>query len=205
VTQPHRNELHRSHDMGPIPALLFATLAGIVFLEPAAAQQGTALPPTGDKIAPRGQRDVKDISYGDWTKVCFKPGGAKSVCRTSITGIFATGQMAVRLDIIEREGDAARRLQVFSPVGMYLPNPVELSIDQAKPYRIPYMWCLSNACIAGVVTRPTLVDEMKNGRVLKLDFLDSSLLALSTSMPLSQFSAVYSGKPSKTYEQEIDE
>ena len=64
---------------------------------------------------------------------------------------FATGQLAVRLDIIEREGDSAKRLQVFSPVGMYLQNPVKLTIDQGKPYRVPYSWCLTNACIAGTV------------------------------------------------------
>ena len=38
---------------------------------------------------------------------------------------FATGQMAVRLDIIEREGDGTARLQVFAPVGMYLPKPAQ--------------------------------------------------------------------------------
>ncbi|WP_249130315.1 hypothetical protein [Bradyrhizobium sp. AUGA SZCCT0283] len=42
------------------------------------------------------------------------------LCRTSITGKLSTGQMAVRLDIIEREGDGSARLQIFSLVSMYL-------------------------------------------------------------------------------------
>src|SRR5438128_3190798 len=52
-------------------------------------------------------------------KLCFMPGAAKMICRTSITGTFVTGQVAVRVDIVEREGDLTARLQVFSPVGMY--------------------------------------------------------------------------------------
>ena len=72
--------------------------------------------------------------------------------------------MAVRVDIIEREGDATSRLQVFSPVGMYLPKPVILTVDQGQPHRVPYTWCLANTCIAGTVADPKMVQEMGSGR-----------------------------------------
>ena len=155
MTGPHRTGTQSRRDMRSLlfAALLLAAAASVAFDQPAASQQ-SSLAATGTEIAPRGQREVKDITYGDWKKLCFKPGGAKMLCRTSITGTFATGQMAVRLDIIEREGDDARRLQVFSPVGMYLQNPVKLTVDQGKPYRVPYTWCLTNACIAGSRRRP---------------------------------------------------
>jgi len=80
----------------------------------------TATRPAFAEISPRGQRMASDIKYGDWRKLCFKPGGAKAVCRTSITGTFDTGQTAVRLDLIEREGDHTARLQMFVPVGMFV-------------------------------------------------------------------------------------
>ena len=188
-------------------ALLMAAVASVASNQPVASQQNsTAAPkPAGTEIAPRGQREVKDVTYGDWRKLCFKPGGAKMLCRTSITGTFATGQTAVRLDIIEREGDGATRLQVFSPVGMYLQNPVKLAVDQGKPYRVPYTWCLTNACIAGTVADPKLVKEMNTGRTLRLEFVDSNLLSLTTSLPLGQFAAVHKGAPAQTFEQDIDE
>jgi invasion protein IalB len=166
----------------------------------------TAAPkPVGTDVAPRGQREVKDITYGDWRKLCFKPGGAKMLCRTSITGSFATGQMAVRLDIIQREGDDRARLQLFAPVGMYLQKPVKLTIDQGKPHGVPYTWCLTNACIAGNVADPKMVREMESGRTLRLEFVDSNLLSLTTSLPLAQFASVYKGTPAQTFEQDIDE
>ena len=186
-------------------ALLLAALTIIVFDRPAASQQNSAAAPTGAEMAPRGQREVKDVTYGDWKKLCFKPAGAKMLCRTSITGTFPTGQMAVRLDIIEREGDDARRLQVFCPVGMYLPNQVKLAVDGGNPYRVPYTWCLTNACIAGTVVDPMLLDKIATGQMLRLEFMDSNLLSLTTSLPLGQFAIVHKSAPAQTFEQDIDE
>jgi invasion protein IalB len=197
----HRTELRpaRNHAKLCFAALLLATVASTASNQPAASQ------PAGTDIAPRGQREVKDIAYGDWRKLCFKPGGAKMHCRTSITGAFATGQMAIRLDIIEREGDDTSRLQVFSPVGMYLQKPVKLTVDQGQPHLVPYTWCLTNACIAGAVADPKMVKEMTSGQMLRLEFVDSNLLSLTTSLPLGQFTSIHKGAPAQTFEQDIDE
>jgi invasion protein IalB len=187
--------------------LLLAVAASVALSQRAASQQNSAAAPKplGTEVAPRGQREVKDISYGDWRKLCFKPGGAKMLCRTSIAGTFATGQTAVRLDIIEREGDSTARLQLFAPVGMYLQKPVKLTIDQGKPYGVPYTWCLTNTCIAGNAADPKMVREMVSGRTLQLEFVDSSLLTLTTSLPLGLFASVHQGAPAQTFEQDIDE
>src|SRR3954454_5489074 len=188
-------------------ALLMAAVASVASNQPVASQEKSTAAPkqAGTEIAPRGQRDVKDVTYGDWKKLCFKPGAAKMICRTSITGSFATGQMAVRVDIVEREGDAIARLQVFSPVGMILPLPAKLTIDQGKPHSVPYTWCLTNACIAGTVADPKMVKEMASGQTLRLEFVDSSILTLTTSLPLGQFASVHKGAPAQTFEQNIDE
>jgi invasion protein IalB len=184
-----------------------AALVTVASNQPAASQQNsTAAPkPAGTEIAPRGQREAKDIAYGDWKKLCFKPGAARMICRTSITGTFATGQVAVRVDIVEREGDDNARLQVFSPVGMYLPRPVKLTIDQGEPHNVPYTWCLTNACIAGAVADPKMIEEMESGQMLRLEFVDSGLLSLTTSLLLGQFASVHKGAPIQTFEQDIDE
>jgi|SRR6478609_2258198 len=173
-----------------------------------ASSQLAALPPatpTGERMSPRGQRNVTDIVLGDWTKICFRPGGAKALCRTSVTGTFATGQMAIRLDIITRQDHGAERIQIFCPVGMYLPNQVELIIDASRPYRVPYTWCMANICIAGAPAPRSLIKEMTTGRMLQLRFVDSSLLQLTVSIPLPTFSSAYSGPASQTFEQDISE
>ena len=41
--------------------------------------------------------------------------------------------------------------------------------------------------------------------MLRLEFLDSNLLSLTTSLPLGRFAAVHKGAPAQTFEQDIDE
>lgn len=173
--------------------------------DPCVAAQKNALAAKPAEVATRGQREAKDITYGDWQKLCFKAGGAPTLCRTSITGKFPTGQTAVRVDLIEREGDRTARLQLFVPVGMYLQHPAKLTVDQGSPYRVPYNWCLTNACIAADVADPKIIKEMESGKTLALEVVDSNLLSLTTSLPLAQFASVHKGAPAKTLEQYVDE
>ena len=67
------------------------------------------------------------------------------------------------------------------------------------------MWCLTNTCIAADVADPKMLKEMETGQKLRLEVVDSSVLTVSTSLPLNQFAAVRQGTPAQTFEQAIDE
>ncbi|WBL76760.1 invasion associated locus B family protein [Bradyrhizobium xenonodulans] len=181
-----------------VAVLASATNSGIAAPEAAQAEKAA-------EVATRGQREARDITYGDWQKLCFKAGGAPMLCRTSITGKFATGQTAVRVDLIEREDAPTVRLQLFVPVGMYLQQPPKLSVDQGETFRVPYTWCLTNLCVAADVAAPQVIKEMETGKALLLELADSNLLAVTTSIPLAQFASVRKGAPTRTLEQYIDE
>lgn len=172
----------------------------------ASAQSQQAPPPAKDgaEVAPRGQHATRDIKYGDWRKLCFIAGGAKTLCRTTITGTFATGQTAIRVDLIERE-DGSSRLQLFLPVGMYLQAGVKLSVDQKEPHQLPYTWCLTNMCIAADVADPKLLQDMDGGKTLSVDVVNTSILTLTTSVSLERFAAVRKGAAAQTFDQAIDE
>jgi invasion protein IalB len=174
--------------------------------------QQTTPPSTGTEkaiepeMASRGQRNlVRQIKYGDWQKFCFKTPGTSVVCRTTITGTWDTGQTAVRTDLIEREGEDKARLQLFLPVGMYLQAGAKLTVDQGKPYQIPYVSCMTNACIAGDIADPQLISEMEKGEKLVLEVVDSSVQSVSTTLPLSKFASARKGSPVQTYRQDVDE
>ena len=158
-----------------------------------------------DEFAARGQREARNIKYGDWEKLCFKPGGAKMVCRTTISGTFETGQTAVRVYVTEREGDSSARLQLFLPVGLYMPAGAKLSIDKGTAYKIPFTWCLTNTCIAADAAQPALLRELEAGKNLTVEVVDTNLLAVTTLLPLAQFAAARKGAPAQTFEQAIDE
>jgi invasion protein IalB len=192
-------------------ALAVAALS--ILLLPSLVDAQQAAPPGGDanradepEVASRGQRSlVRQIKYGDWQKFCFKTPGTNMICRTTISSTWDTGQTAVRIDLIERDGDDKSRLQLFLPVGMYLQAGVKLSVDQGKPHQIPYVWCVTNSCIAGNVADPELIREMESGEKLTLEVVDSSVQSVTTTLPLSQFASVRKGAPAQTYQQDIDE
>jgi invasion protein IalB len=190
-----------------------AVAAWSILLLPHLADAQQAAPPGGGtetarepEMASRGPRSlVRQIKYGDWQKVCFKTPGTSMVCRTTISGTWDTGQTAVRADLIEREGDGKARLQLFLPVGMYLQAGVTLTVDQGTPHKVPYVWCVTNTCIAGNAADPQLIREMEKGENLVLEVVDSSVLSVSTTLPLNQFAAVRRGAPVQTYQQDIQE
>ena len=126
-------------------------------------------------------------------------------CAEHRSPALVTGQSAVRIDLIEREGDKAARLQLFLPVGLYLQAGVRITIDQGAAHRIPYVWCLTNTCIAADVADAGLLKEMETGREVVLAVVNSSVLTVTTSLPLHQFAAVRQGPPAQTFEQAIDE
>jgi invasion protein IalB len=161
-------------------------------------------PPVAD-VGPRGQRATREIKYGDWSKFCFKAPGAPPVCRTTISGTWETGQTAVRIDLIEREGDGTARLQIFLPVGLYLQAGVKVTVDQGDAYRIPYTWCMTNICIAADLADPKLVRELEAGLKLVLEVVDTNVLTITTSLPLNQFATVRKGAPTQIIEQKIVE
>jgi invasion protein IalB len=193
------------------PLVPAVTVLSITLLNPAVAQQasppGSAAEKAGEpEMASRGQRSlVRQIKYGDWQKFCFKTPGTNMVCRTTISGTWDTGQTAVRADLIEREGDSKARLQLFLPVGMYLQAGIKLTVDQGKPHQIPYVWCMTNTCIAGNAADPQLIREMEKGEKLVLEVVDSSVQSVSTTLPLNQFALVRKGAPAQTFQQDVDE
>lgn len=184
-----------------------AAASGILLLSGlAAAQQASPEGVHEPEMASRGQRGlVRQINYGDWQKFCFKTPGSSMVCRTTISGTWDTGQTAVRVDLIEREGEGTARLQFFVPVGMYLQAGIKLRVDQGKPHQIPYVSCMTNTCIAGSAADPQLVSEMEKGEKLVLEVVDSSVQSVSTTLPLKQFALARKGTATQTYRQDIDE
>jgi invasion protein IalB len=202
--------MNSSHTRQYRTLLVSSFAASLLLLSPSAARAQQATPSASDKasseFAPRGQRSlVRQIKYGDWQKFCFKTTGTNQVCRTTISGNFDTGQSAIRVDLIEREGEEKVRLQIFVPVGVYLKAGVKVIVDQGKPYPIPYVWCLTNSCIAADVADAVLIRDMEQGQKLQLEVVDSSVQSVSTTLPLDQFASVRRGAPARTFAQEIDE
>jgi invasion protein IalB len=162
-------------------------------------------PPLPDpEVAPRGRHAPRDIKYSPWRKLCFKAPGKDVLCRTTITGTWDTGQMAIRLDVIEREGNP--RIQILLPVGLYLQAGVKLHLGaKSRDVRLPYSWCFSNLCVAAAPLDKAAVAALREARTIAVEVLDTNLVALEATIPADQFSSAYTGAPTEIFEQVIDE
>jgi invasion protein IalB len=190
-------------------AALFALL--VCSPQPATAESKAPITPPKEgpplsepEVAPRGRHAPRDITYSQWRKLCFKVPGKKTLCRTSITGVWDTGQMALRIDVIERQGSA--RLQILLPVGLYLQSGVKLKVDTgAREVSVPYNWCFSNLCVAGAPAPRELIKALEKSQTLSVEVVDTNLVTLTATIPLGQFAAAYRGAPAETLEQVIEE
>jgi len=82
---------------------------------------------------------------------------------------------------------------------------VKLAVDQGRTYQVPYIWCMTNTCIAGNPADPQLIRDMENGEKLTLEVVDSSVQSITTEIPLNQLAAVRNGVPARTFRQDVDE
>jgi invasion protein IalB len=156
------------------------------------------------EVMPRGRHAPRDITYSQWQKFCFNVPGKATLCRTSITGTWDTGQMALRLDVIERQG--SNRLQILLPVGLYLQSGVTLKVDaSSQQILIPFTWCFSNLCVAGAPASREMVQALENSKTLSLEVEDTNLVILTAAIPVDQFSVAYTGAPAKTIGLNINE
>ena len=159
------------------------------------------------EIATRGRQPDRPLTYAPWRKVCFKAtqeAGSKMVCRTTINGRWDTGQIALRVDLIEREGDPVARLQIFVTPGSFLQPGIKLTVDQGSPMQIPYVICLTNGCVAGSVANASFIHDLETGQMLALETVNSNVVGVTTSLPLKDFAEVHQGAPAQVFEQRLE-
>jgi invasion protein IalB len=159
------------------------------------------------EIATRGQQQGRPLTYTPWRKVCFKAtqdAGSKMVCRTTINGKWDTGQIANRVDLIEREGDPVARLQMFLPPGSFLQPGIKLTVDKGAPMQIPYVICLTNGCVAGSAANAALIHDLESGQTLTLESVNSNVVGVTNSIPLNEFAKARQGAPMQIFEQKLE-
>jgi invasion protein IalB len=162
---------------------------------------------TEAQIAARGQQPARDLTYSDWSKMCFKGvqgADTKMVCRTTISGKWDTGQVALRVDLAEREEAPVARLQIFVPPGSFLQPGIKLTVDKGGSINVPYTICVANGCVAATVADPAFVSALEAGRVLSLEAVNATVVPVISSLPLDGFAKAHQGPPAQVFEQKLE-
>jgi invasion protein IalB/predicted esterase len=186
---------------------LWAPLVG-KFLEKHSAtvpQPANSAPKEDSLVRPPRVQLPKDIEYSAWRKLCFKGSDGATLCRTTSSGTQKSGEVAVRVDLIERPEGGAARLQLFVPQGGNLAAGVNATIDKGEPTKIQYNWCLTNICIAADHVSPKLIGEMESGQVLKIEQVEFNGSVVAINFPLTQFGVAHNGPPAETFDFNLED
>jgi invasion protein IalB len=162
---------------------------------------------TEQEVAARGQQQARDLTFSDWTKLCFRGvqgADTKMVCRTSISGKWDTGQVALKVDLIEREDTAVTRLQIFVPPGSFLQPGMKLTVDKNSSMNIPYTICVANGCVAASVADASFVRALESGRMLSLEGVNANVVTAITLLSLDGFAKAHQGPPAQIFEQKLE-
>ena len=155
-------------------------------------------------LVPRGARPINEISFSPWRKTCFKVTDGGSICRTSSVGTMSTGQEVIRADLIESGDKGAARLQLILPPVFFVPVGVKVRFGDDST-DIPYLWCVSNACIAAGRLEARLVEQMTALEQFIIECIDTSLLGISATIPLANFREAHQGAPTRSYNEALEE
>jgi invasion protein IalB len=194
------------HAQAPAPAPAAPKAKPKAPARPAAPAPAPAAQPTAPAGQPEaGAQPPQDqqiqLIYAPWTKFCLKGQGAdaKQVCFTGKDGRIESGQPVIAAVIIEPEGEPKKILRVTLPLGMQLVHGTRIIVDNNPPVQAPYVICFQNGCMSDYEATPELLANMKKGKNLVVQAINSNGAPLTLPLPLEEtggsFAKAYDGPP----------
>lgn len=131
-------------------------------------------------------------TYSPWARFCMT--GEKSACFTGIDALTYDGMPAAAITLIEPSGEEKKILRITVPNSVSLQFGTRIKIDNAQLSKAPYVNCSSNGCVADYPATAGLIEQLKTGHTLNLEFaLNGQLIA--DAIPLRGFAKAYEGPP----------
>lgn len=186
-----REEYVQSISDALVKAFFVATLSVITLTSPV----------QGQKIAPKQTVVAQQPAAPRNDDAAQPQSGWQSNCTSTARGVApdcsieqrlvlsGTGQLlaAVTIRIDGKTRQPALMLQL--PHGLYLPEGVSLSVDQAEPISLELQTCDNAGCYAGSPASKKLLDAMSAGAQLEIGFKNLARKDIQVVMPLTGFTA----------------
>lgn len=125
----------------------------------------------GVHIAPvnhdaRAQGALKE-TFGNWEKRCDTPPGARDEQCVLIQYVTAEDRDNMRLSVIlmNSADGQSRVMSVLAPLGTYLPQDLQVRIDDEPVGKVKFSRCLPRGCIADFELEDQLLGLFQDGEV----------------------------------------
>lgn len=138
-----------------------------------------------------------ELIFSPWTKFCLKgqEANAQQVCFTGKDGHVGSGMPVVAAVLIEPENEPKKVLRVTLALGMSIKPGTRVVIDNGEPMTGPYVTCFNSGCSADYDASGELIGQLKKGRRLVIQGINSAGEPVSFVLPLTDFAQAYDGPP----------
>jgi invasion protein IalB len=136
------------------------------------------------------------LTYTPWVKFCLKgqDADARRICFTSNEGRSASRQQPdVSAAVIEPAGDPKKIFRVTVPLDMLLAQGTRVIIDNMPPQQNSYVTCSALGCLSDYEATTELIDNLRKGRRLVVQAINTKGAPLTWVVPLDTFRAAYDG------------
>ena len=109
--------------------------------------------------------------FGDWVYECQALSGASKACALVQVHSFGEGdKRSVRFNISRPPQGGGVGMSVVVPLGIHLPNGIRGDVDGKNGFAMTPLTCVAQGCIATVPLDAGMIEALKAGRVLNLEF-----------------------------------
>lgn len=157
--------------------------------------------PPAQRAVPRPQPPKRDIiaTHGKWIVQCDPKKPAKAGAKESkracaiIQTVVHEKNKAIGLTLVLARGkqgkDIATIVNIFAPIGVYLPTGIALEVDGAAAGRVPFTRCTPQSCLAFAQFRKETLAKMKKGSKGKFLIYEAPGIGIPLNLDLTGFTA----------------
>jgi len=147
-------------------------------------QTQTQTPPAED------QQSQQPAQEELWQTRCAGPSrdAAKLICETSQSlRVKENGQLIFKVDVIYPANKGTPVFQMQAPLGFYLPGKVRLAVDGKQISELEIGTCDQRGCFISADATTEMIEAMKAGTKLQIDFAPAADRRQTFEIPLTGF------------------
>lgn len=125
-----------------------------------------------------------------WQTRCAGPSRAAEtlICEASQSiRVKDSGQLLFKIDVIYPANGGKPVFQMQAPLGFYLPGKIRLAVDGTPLSELEIGTCDQRGCFLSADATPEMIDAMKAGTQLQIDFAPAADRRQTIDVPLTGF------------------
>lgn len=124
-----------------------------------------------------------------WGVACDRDAtGTKTGCRITQTVVASeTGSRLVMVTVRRTPDKKPASLLVTAPLRTFLVPGALLQVDSKPGWKLPFQLCDDGGCYAGLTADESIIDVLRHGKTLSVEFFDARKRKTVIKLPLKNF------------------